>query len=149
MTQVGAVPSVTGSLPSTEQQRFPIRIEPRYALVLRIFGVRARNAFVDLGADLDAHFGWSRITTPVSNVTRWSIEGPWSPLTAIGVRRSIRHGDVTFAGTARGGVRVDFRDPPRYAIFRPPALYLTVEDLEGFAAELTARGIPGEDRRRT
>ena len=31
--------------------------------------------------------------------------------------------------------------------FRPPALYLTVEDLEGFAAALTERGIPGEDRR--
>jgi hypothetical protein len=131
-----------------EARRFPIRVEPRYRLVLRLFGVRPGNAYVDLGEDIDARFGWSRITTPVSNITRWSIEGPWSPLTAIGVRRSIRHADVTFSGTARGGVRVDFRDPPRYSIFHPPALYLTVEDLEGFVAALAARGIPGEDRRR-
>jgi hypothetical protein len=133
----------------SEIRRFPIRIEPRFALVLRLFGVRPERAFVDLGTDLDARFGWSRITTPVSNITRWSIEGPWRPLTAIGVRRSVRHGDITFGGSARGGVRVDFRDPPRYSIFRPPALYLTVEDLEGFAAALYALGIPGEDRRRT
>jgi hypothetical protein len=106
------------------------------------------QAYVDLGETLEARFGWSRIATPVSNCVRWSIEGPWRPLTALGVRRSVRHGDITFAGTARGGVRVDFRDPPRYLVFRPPAIYLTVEDLEGLAAALAARGIPGEDRRK-
>jgi hypothetical protein len=127
--------------------RFPIRVEPRYRRLLRIFGVNPENAFVDLGETLDARFGWSRISTPVANCVRWSIEGPWRALTAIGVRRSVRHGDVTFAGTARGGVRVDFREPPRYFFFRPPALYLTVDDLEGFAAALASRGIPGEDRR--
>jgi hypothetical protein len=142
------VTSATARPAEIETRRFPIRVERRYSPVLRLLGVRPGNAYVDLGADLDARFGWSRITTPVSNITRWSIEGPWSPLTAIGVRRSIRHADVTFAGTARGGVRVDFREPPRYSIFHPPALYLTVEDLEGFAAALSARGIPGEDRRR-
>jgi hypothetical protein len=31
--------------------------------------------------------------------------------------------------------------------FRLPALYLGVEDLEGLAAELERRGIPGEDAR--
>lgn len=133
-------------LAAGERRRFPIRVEPRYRLVLRLFGVRPENAFVDLGDDLDARFGWSRITTPVSNITRWSIEGPWNAVTALGVRRGLRKGDITFAGTARGGVRLDFRDPPRYAIFRPPALYLTVEDREGFAAALSARGIPGATR---
>jgi hypothetical protein len=130
-------------------QRFPIRVEPRYRAILRIFGVKEGNAYVDLGDTLDARFGWSRITTSVANCTRWSIEGPWLALTALGVRRSIRHGDVTFAGSAIGGVRVDFRDPPRYFMFRPPAIYVTVEDLEGFAAALAARGIPGDDRRRS
>jgi hypothetical protein len=66
----------------------------------------------------------------------------------MGVRMSIRHRDLTFGGSPRGGVRVDFRDPVRYSLFRVPALYLTVEDLDGFAAALAARGIPGEDRRR-
>jgi hypothetical protein len=131
-------------------QRFPIRVESRYRLILKVlFGVSGLNAYVDLGEMLDARFGWSRITTPVANCTRWSIEGPWLALTALGVRRSVRHGDVTFAGTPRGGVRVDFREPPRYFLFRPPAIYVTVDDLEGFASALSARGIPGEDRRRS
>ncbi len=129
-------------------QRFPIRIEPRYRLILKLFGVNDANAYVDLGDELDARFGWSRITTPLANCTRWSIEGPWLALTALGVRRSIRHGDVTLAGSPIAGVPVDFRDPPRYFMFRPPAIYVTVEDLEGFAAALSARGIPGEDRRK-
>lgn len=129
-------------------QRFPIRVEPRYALVLRIFGVTPSNAWVDLGETLDARFGWSHISTPLSNCERWAIEGPWRAITALGVRISVRHRDITFGGTPKGGVRIDFREPVRYGIFHPPALYLTVEDLEGFAAALSARGIPGEDRRK-
>jgi hypothetical protein len=129
-------------------RRFPIRLDPRFGWFLRIFGVRPSNAYVDLGETLDARFGWSRITAPIASCVGWSIEGPWLALTALGVRRSIRHGDVTFGGSPRGGVRVDFRERPRYFIFRPPAIYVTVEDLEGFAAALAERGIPGEDRRR-
>jgi hypothetical protein len=129
-------------------QRFPIRVEPRYRLPLRIFGVRPANAWVGLGETLEANFGWSHISTPVSNCARWAIEGPWRAITALGVRMSVRNRDITFGGTPRGGVRIDFREPVRYGVLRPPALYLTVEDLEGFAAALSARGIPGEDRRR-
>ena len=129
-------------------RRFPIRIEPRYRWILRIFGATPERSYVDLGDTLDARFGWSRITTPIENCVRWSIEGPWSPLTALGVRMSVRHRDITFGGTPRGGVRVDFREAARLGILRPPALYLTVEDLDGFAAALSERGIPGEDRRK-
>ena len=129
-------------------ERFPIRVEPRYRWALWIFGVRPSNAYVDLGETLDARFGWSRITTPVANGLRWSIEGPWLALTALGVRRGFRHGDISFGGTPRGGVRVDLREPARYFFLRPRTIWLTVEDLDGFAAALAARGIPGEDRRR-
>jgi hypothetical protein len=45
-------------------------------------------------------------------------------------------------------VRVNFRERVPYWRFRIPALYLTVEDLEGLAAALTARGIPGQDMRK-
>jgi len=128
--------------------RFPIRIEPRYRLVLRLFGAMPANSYVELGETLDAHFGWAHVSTPVSNCLRWSIEGPWRAITALGVRWSIRHRDLTFGGTPRGGVRIDFRERVRYGPFRLPALYLTVEDLEGFADALRARGLPGEDRRR-
>jgi hypothetical protein len=59
----------------------------------------------------------------------------------------VRHADVSFAGSPRGGVRVDLRTPVRWGPLRVPAVSYGVEDLEGFAAELAALGIPGEDAR--
>ena len=68
----------------------------------------------------------------------------------MGVRRGIIKADLTFGGSPLGGVRVDFRHRrhPKYFFFKPPALYVSVEDLEGFAAALEARDIPGEDKRK-
>jgi hypothetical protein len=128
-------------------RRFPIRVGPRSRPLLRLFGVRADNAYVDLNDDLDARFGRFRLSTPVANLASWRIEGPWLWITAIGVRTSLRHRDVTFGGNHRGGVRVDFKERVRFGRLRIPALYVTVEDLEGFAAALAGRGIPGEDAR--
>jgi hypothetical protein len=129
--------------------RFPFRLGPRSRPLLRIlFGVRADNAYVDLDDDLEAQFGRFRVRTPVTNVTSWRIEGPWRWVTAIGVRRSVRHGDLTFGGNHAGGVRIDFRERVRCSPFWIPALYVTVEDLDRLAAALAARAIPGEDARR-
>jgi hypothetical protein len=128
--------------------RFPIFIGSRSRFLLLLFGVRRSNAYVDIDGDLDAHFGFYRMRTPLTNVARWRLEGPWLWITAIGVRRGITNGEITFAGTGRGGVRLDFKEPVKWGPLRPMALYLTVEDMEGFAAALTARGIPGEDARR-
>jgi hypothetical protein len=106
------------------------------------------DAWVDLRDDeIEARFGSMHMTTPVANIASWRIEGPWRWITAIGVRRSVRHGDFTFGGTPRGGIRLDFAEPTRIAVFKVPALYVTVEDLEGLAAALTARGIRGVDAR--
>jgi hypothetical protein len=130
-------------------QRFPIRIGRRSQLVLLLFGVRPANAYVDLGGDeLDAHFGFFRFRTPTSNLASWRIDGPWRWITAIGVRFSVRDHDLTFGGTNRGGVRVDFRDPVSKFGVRVPAVYLTVEDNEGFVAVLAALGLPGTDTKR-
>jgi hypothetical protein len=129
-------------------RRFPIRVEERYRAVLRLFGVGPDNAWVEIGdSELVASFGRFGARTPLANVVGWRIEGPWRAITAVGVRRSIRGGDVTFGGTARGGVRLDFRQAVRLRPFRIPALYVTVEDLEGFSAALLERGIPGSDAR--
>ncbi len=130
-------------------RRFPIRIGPRSRALLRlVFGVRPDNSYVDIADTVDARFGRFRLTTPMSNVARWRIEGPWLWLTAIGVRRSIRHGDVTFGGNHRGGVRLDFHERVPWTIFKVAALYVTVGDPDGLAAHLAAAGIPGEDARR-
>jgi hypothetical protein len=117
--------------------------------LLHLFGVGGvENAYVDLDAStFTARFGRFEVTTPVTNIVSWRIEGPWPWITAIGVRRSVRHGDLTFGGSHRGGVRVDLRERPQVGPFHIPALYVTVEDLEGLGAALTDLGIPGEDAR--
>ena len=79
--------------------RFPIRVGRRSWPVLMLFGVRRDNAWVELDGDLDVRFGWYRFRTPTSNLATWRIEGPWRWITAIGVRKSIRHDDVTFGGS--------------------------------------------------
>jgi hypothetical protein len=129
--------------------RYPIRIGSKSRLLLRVaFGVTRDSAWVELGEGvIRCRFGWWSLVVPVANVARWRIEGPWRWITAIGLRRSIRHGDVSFAGSPRGGVRVDCRQRVRWGPLRVPAAYYGVEDLEAFAAELSALGIPGEDAR--
>ena len=131
-------------------RRFPIEIGPRSRGLLRVlFGVTPDKAYVELGNELDARFGFGRLRTPVSNITSWRIEGPWSWITAIGIRRGLRDGVFAFDGVQTGGVRIDFRERvPLLRVFKTPALYVTVEDLEGLAAALQDRGIPGEDARK-
>jgi hypothetical protein len=130
------------------ERRFPIRLGSRSKPLLLLFGVRTSNAYVEVNGELRASFGFFGMRTPIENIRRWRIEGPWSWFTAIGVRRGIIKGDVTFGGNHRSGVRLDFKKPVRWNIFRPPALYVTVADPEAFTAVLAERGIPGEDARR-
>ena len=130
-------------------QRFPIRLGRRSQPILLLFGVRLGNAYVSLADDhIDARFGFFQLRTPLANVVSWRIEGPWHWVTAIGVRRGIRHGDITFGGNHDGGVRLEFRAPVPFGPLRTPALYVTVDDPDGFGAALDARGIRGEDLRR-
>jgi len=131
--------------------RYPIRIGDRSRLFLRLaFGVTSERAFVELDdTTIVVRFGRFELVAPLSSATRWRIEGPWTWITAIGVRMSLRHRDISFAGSPRGGVRIDFEPPVRWRFLRPPAIYYGVDDLEGFAAALTALGIPGEDKRST
>ncbi len=126
-----------------------MRLGARSWPVLWLFGVHGvEDAYVVVDdAAVHARFGWAHTDVSLTDITGWRIEGPWRWITAIGIRRSLRDGDLTFGGSARGGVRMDFGHPVRIAGMRVPALYVTVEDLEGFAAALTARGIDGVDAR--
>jgi hypothetical protein len=128
--------------------RFPIRVGRRSWPVLMLFGVRPDNAWVDIDDDLDVQFGWYHFRTPMANLASWRIEGPFLWITAIGVRMSIRHGDVTFGGSPHGGVRIDFRERVRWGPLRVPAIYVPADDLEGLADELKRRGVNGEDARK-
>lgn len=131
-------------------ERFPIRIQAPFGGILRlVFGVRpGERAMVSLDDEaLDARFGWSHVRIPLSTIASWDITGPYRWSTALGVRRSVRGGDITFGGSAHGGVQVHLRQRPAYFFFRPPSFYLTVDDLEGLGEALRARGVPGEDLR--
>ena len=136
-------------MPATE---FPIRVGRRSRLFLRVFfGVRADDTWIQLGDDpdgeLEVQFGWAHFRTPLANVAGWRIEGPFLWITAIGIRMSIRHRDLTFGGSHHGGVRIDFHHGQRWSLFNVPAIYVPADDLEGLAAELTRRGIAGRDVR--
>jgi hypothetical protein len=130
-------------------RQYPIRIGARSAPLLRVvFGVMPDNAWAMVdGGEMVTRFGRFEFRVPVANITRWRIEGPWRWITAIGVRGSVRQGDFTFAGSHRGGVRMDFAAPVQWSGRNVPAFYVGVEELEAFAAELAALGIPGEDVR--
>ncbi|MEO6350801.1 MAG: hypothetical protein ABIP53_09120 [Candidatus Limnocylindrales bacterium] len=129
-------------------QRFPIAIGRKSRPLLLFFGIRGNNASVDLNEELDAQFGFYRMHTPVANIESFRAEGPWLWITAIGVRRGIFRPDISFDGVHTGGVRLNFREPVKWGLFRVPALYVTVADIDGFMAALRARAIPGEDARR-
>lgn len=136
--------------PTTHPRRFAYRLGRRSWPILRLFGVRGpADAWVALSDQtFEARFGWTSARCAIADIATWRIEGPWRWITAIGVRRSVRHADITFGGSADGGLRLDFRRPIRIGPFAAPALYVTVEDLDGLAAALTALGVPGEDARR-
>ncbi len=130
---------------------FPIRIQPNLKPILLLFGVhddgRARVRIAD--GEFIATFGRFGARTPLSNIESWDITGPYNSLRAVGVRRTIPKPDLSFGGSAHGGLRVHFRQRVRAARLMNTELYVTVDDLEGLGAALTARGIPGQDLRRT
>ena len=131
-----------------QRGRWPIRVGRRSRYVIRLWTARPDTAYAEVDEDLEIVFGRIRFRTPVANIAGWRIEGPWRWITAIGVRRSVRHGDVSFAGDAHGGVRMDLREKVEWGPFGVPAVWVGADDLEGFADELTRLGIPGIDARR-
>jgi hypothetical protein len=132
-------------------QRFSIRIGRRSASLLRLlFGVRPERSWAEVGdGGLVIRFGRAEFRTELANLARWRIEGPFPWITAIGIRMSVRHRDVSFAGSPHGGVRIDLVRRVRWGPFQIPAVWVGADDLVGFAAALAEAGVPGEDARRT
>lgn len=132
-------------------QRYPIRIGRRSALLLRLaFGVTPDRAWAMVTDDeVVARFGWFELRVPTERITFWRIEGPWRWITAIGVRSSPWRRDLSFAGSPRGGIRLDLHPAVNWKIFGVRTFYVGVDDLEGFAEELASKGIPGEYGRRS
>ena len=137
--------------PSADQPlEFPIRIHPNLKPILLLFGVHddGRSKVILADGEFIATFGRFGARTPLANIESWDITGPYNSLRAVGVRRSIPKPDLSFGGSAHGGLRVHFRERVRAARLMNTELYVTVDDLEGLGAALAARGIPGQDLRR-
>lgn len=95
-----------------------------------------------------ARFGPFKLRTTFANIERWEISGPYRWYMAIGMRGTPGKPEATFGGSAHGGVALMLREPQEWNWFpRLRELYLTLDDLEGFATELQRHGIPGHDVR--
>jgi len=144
MTGANATPSLDAPLV------FPIRIQANLKPLLLVFGVHDDGRAVVRIADgtFQATFGRFGATTPLANIESWDITGPYRSIRAVGVRRTMGSHDLSFGGSAHGGLRVHFRKPVRAARLLNTELYVTVDQLVGLGAALAARGIPGKDLRR-
>jgi hypothetical protein len=131
---------------------FPLRADRPWSWPLRIIGVRAGAAQVELAEGrLVAAFGRFRVETALANVCGYRLTGPYHWWKAIGPRGSLADHGFTFGTSPRGGVCLCFREwvPSRYVRGgRMEALTVTVEDPDALARALEARGIGGEDLRR-
>lgn len=128
-----------------EDRHFPIFIGRRTLPILVPWGIwsqrRAEVAFE--GDQVVIRFGWFGARIAVSDIERWDRDGPFIWIRAIAVRHTPFTNDVSFLGSARPAIRLWLRTPRRIAwVRRAQLVYVGVEDLDGFGAELTRRGVP-------
>jgi hypothetical protein len=128
-----------------ESEHFAFRFSPAYRWAALLFGVTpARSAVTVDRAQLRATFGPWRVDTPLSNIDRVELTGPYHFLKTAGpARLSLADGGVTFATNRHRGVLVTFRQPITGAEplgrLHSPNLTVTVEDCPLLAASLISR----------
>src|SRR5688500_2825100 len=95
----------------TARTEFPIGLERGLRPIHFLFGARRSNECVTMdGGRLIARFGFCRAETTIANIERWDITGPYRWWRAVGVRKTLGKPELTFGGSAHGGVRVRFRE---------------------------------------
>jgi hypothetical protein len=124
-------------------QRTDFAIDPRYAPLLRLFGVRPGSAWIELDAErLRVRFGFWRFETEISNVDCVRLTGPYSALKAIGPHISLKDRGMSFGTNTRQGVCVLFRRPvpgrETMGLIRHPGLTVTPVAPEYLATALEA-----------
>ena len=125
----------------TQEYRF--YFEGRYRLPARLFGIDANSAIVRVtDLSLDARFGRWTLVTPLTNIAKVTVTGPYGFVKTAGPPH-LSFGDrgLTFASNSRRGVCVQFhRAVPGIeptGLLRHPNLTLTVQNCDGLAAALT------------
>jgi hypothetical protein len=137
--------------PSGAPHRLPFRIGRWSHYLLLAWGVRAGHQEVVLHEDrIESRFGWVTATIPVEDIERWDITGPYRWYRAIGTRHTLFRDDISFCGDASGAIRLWLRTPRRIAFVRHTTeVFLGIEDPARLGGWLTARGLTGEDLRRS
>jgi hypothetical protein len=124
-------------------RRFDFAIDPRYARILRLFGVRPGRAWIQIDAErLSVVFGFWRFETPLANIDCARLTGPYRPARAIGPRISLKDHGISYCTNTDQGVCVLVREPVRgretVGLVRHPGVTVTPVDPAGFARELLA-----------
>jgi hypothetical protein len=125
-------------------RRFDFAIDPRYARVLRVFGVRPGRAWVGFDRrSLSVRFGFWRFATELANIESVQVTGPYaSALRAIGPHISPTDRGISFCTNTDLGVCVLFGSPvpgrETMGLVKHPGLTVTPEDPHGFVEALAA-----------
>ncbi len=127
---------------ASSAERFSFAFDPRYRRAARPFGITDRNAWITVGpTHLDARFGPWRLRTPLANITRVEVTGPYRFLKTAGpARLGVTDRGLTFATNGDRGVLICFaRKVPAIdplGLIRHPELTVTVADIERFVRTL-------------
>ena len=117
-------------------ERFDFSFAPEYRVTARVFGIRPATAWVDVSTELlEARFGPWRVSTPISNVIRATVTGPYAFLKTAGpARLAITDRGLTFATNGSRGVLITFARPVQgldpTGLVRHPELTVTVRETE-------------------
>ncbi len=139
--------------PDPLTRRFEFRFERDVARASAIFGVTARNAWVELRpGEVAARFGPWSMRTPLTNVVDAEVSGPYAWWKVAGpVRLSFTDRGATFATNKEAGVCLRFARPLAIAVprgpLRSPGLTVTVADPDGLVEALAALGVGGQGTR--
>jgi hypothetical protein len=127
-------------------QRFDFRFAPAYRVLARPFGITPERAWVQIDDEhVLANYGPWRLRTPLGNVSRVTITGPYRFYRTAGpARLGVTDGGLTFASNGERGVLLSFRervpaiDP--LGLIRHPDLTVTVADVHGLLSALDTDG---------
>ena len=120
---------------------FPYRLESRYLLLWKPFGVGADDGVTLTDDSFVATFGRKKLETPLANVTGAHATHDYQWWKAIGMRLSFADDGLTFGTATHGGVCVHFGDRVHRVIGPKDhsALTVTVDDLDGLVDAITDR----------
>ncbi len=124
-------------------RHFAFAFDPVARVLLAVIGITPSRSGVTVDErELRIRFGPWSLRTPLSNVERACVTGPYLWVKAIGPRGSAVDHGVTFGTNHRGGVCVLLREPVG-SLLGPdrllhPGVTVTVEDPQRFADVLRA-----------